>query len=92
MVKWNCVGLAPSTGTSSAMLGTDLFVVVNQGADSWQSRWVSTGTPVAAKLVWRFVLEAMLASPLRLSLPFKLSRLFNPTAHWQGSGSCILKN
>jgi len=34
--------------------GTDLFFVVNQGADTWESRWASTGTTLATKLIWRF--------------------------------------
>jgi hypothetical protein len=34
--------------------GTDLFLVVNQSADTWQSRWASTGTAMVTKLVWRF--------------------------------------
>ena len=33
--------------------GTDLFIIVNQGADTWESRWRSTGTTLATKLVWR---------------------------------------
>lgn len=37
-------------------------------------------------------LPIMLSSPLRRSLPFEFSRVFNPTVHGQGGGSCILKN
>jgi hypothetical protein len=33
--------------------GTDLFVIINQGADTWDSRWKSTGTTMATKLIWR---------------------------------------
>ena len=36
--------------------GTDLFFVINQGADTHLSPWLSTGTTVATKLVWRFTL------------------------------------
>ena len=34
--------------------GTDFFFVMTQGADTWQSRWVSKGTTMVSKLVWRF--------------------------------------
>ncbi len=34
--------------------GTDFFFVITQGADTWQSRWVSKGTTMVSKLVWRF--------------------------------------
>jgi hypothetical protein len=34
--------------------GSDLFVVINQRADTWDSRWDPTRTTVLTKLVWRF--------------------------------------
>ncbi len=36
--------------------GTDLFLVVNHGADTSLSRWRSAGTSFASKVVWRFLL------------------------------------
>ena len=36
--------------------GTDLFLVINQGVDTGLSRWRSSGTSFASKLVWRFLL------------------------------------
>ncbi len=36
--------------------GTDLFFVVNQGADTAMGPWESSGTTVSSKLIWRFAL------------------------------------
>ena len=33
--------------------GSDLFLVINQQAETWESRWNSTHTAVLTKLVWR---------------------------------------
>ncbi len=35
--------------------GSDLFLVINQQAETWQSRWNPTHTAVLSKLVWRMV-------------------------------------
>ncbi len=33
--------------------GSDLFLVINQQAETWESRWNPTHTAVLTKLVWR---------------------------------------
>ena len=33
--------------------GSDLFLVINQQADTWESRWAPTRTTLLSKLVWR---------------------------------------
>lgn len=33
--------------------GSDLFLVINQQAETWESRWNPTQTTVLTKLVWR---------------------------------------
>ena len=33
--------------------GSDLFLVINQQADTWDSRWAPTQTTLLSKLVWR---------------------------------------
>jgi len=33
--------------------GSDLFLVINQQADTWDSRWNPVQTTVLTKLVWR---------------------------------------